>query len=95
MVALRPPLLLRGQPCQPGPPVSAAPPGCLAAVEPDPVWRQLKNGVFHSLVDLQAAINRFIREYNASDPKPFVWKADPDEIIAAGNRGFQTLESIH
>ena len=57
--------------------------------------RRLKNGVFHSLVDLQAAINRFIREYNASDPQPFVWKADPDDIIAARNRGFQTLESIH
>jgi len=57
--------------------------------------RRLKNGVFHSLVDLQAAINRFIREYNASDPKPFIWRADPDEIIAARNRGFQTLESIH
>ena len=57
--------------------------------------RRLKHGVFHSLVDLQAAINRFIREYNANDPKPFVWKADPDEIIAARNRGFQTLESIH
>lgn len=57
--------------------------------------RRLKYGVFHSIVDLQAAINRFIREYNASDPKPFVWKADPDEIIAARNRGFQTLESIH
>jgi transposase len=57
--------------------------------------RRLKNGVFHSLVDLQAAINRFIREYNANDPKPFVWKADPDEISAARNRGVQTLESIH
>jgi len=57
--------------------------------------RRLKNGVFHSLVDLQTAINRFIREYNANDPKPFVWRADPDDIIAARNRGFQTLESIH
>jgi len=57
--------------------------------------RRLKHGVFHSLVDLQAAINRFIRGSNANDYKPFVWKADPDEIIAARNRGFQTLESIH
>jgi hypothetical protein len=57
--------------------------------------RRLKNGVFHSVVDLQAAINRFIREYNAASPKPFIWKANPDEIIAARNRGFQTLESIH
>src|SRR6187431_3666246 len=53
--------------------------------------RRLKHGVFHSVVDLQAAINRFVREYNADDPKPFTWKADPDEIIAARNRGFQSL----
>jgi transposase len=56
--------------------------------------RRLKHGVFHSLVDLQAAINRFIAEHNCQ-PKPFIWKADPDKIIAARNRGFQTLESIH
>jgi hypothetical protein len=40
------------------------------------------------------AINRFIAEHN-TQPKPFVWKADPDKIIAARNRGFQMLESIH
>lgn len=56
--------------------------------------RRLKNGVFHSVVDLQATINRFIDEHNRS-PKPFIWSADPDAIIAARNRGFQTLESIH
>jgi len=53
--------------------------------------RRLKHGVFHSLVDLQAAINRFIREYNADNPQPFIWKANPDDIIAARNRGLQTL----
>ena len=57
--------------------------------------RRLKYGVFHSLVNLQAAINRFVAEHNAGEPKPFVWRADPDAIIAARNRGFQTLESIH
>lgn len=57
--------------------------------------RRLKHGVFHSVVDLQAAINRFIRQHNDRDPKPFVWKAKPDHIIAARNRGFQTLETIH
>src|SRR5580765_7781120 len=56
--------------------------------------RRLKRGVFHSLVDLQAAINRYLAEHNQS-PKPFVWTADPDAVIAARNRGFQTLESIH
>jgi transposase len=57
--------------------------------------RRLKHGVFRSVVDLQAAINRFVKEYNAASPKPFVWKANPNDIIAARNRGFQMLESIH
>ncbi len=56
--------------------------------------RRLKRGVFRSIVDLQAAINRFVAEHNQA-PKPFLWRADPDTIIAARNRGFQTLESIH
>ena len=56
--------------------------------------RRLKRGVFHSVVDLQAAINRFVAEHNRT-PKPFVWRADPNKIIAARARGFQALESIH
>ena len=56
--------------------------------------RRLKRGVFRSVVDLQAAINRFVEETNA-DPKPFVWTADPDRVIAAVSRGKQALESIH
>jgi transposase len=56
--------------------------------------RRLKHGVFCSVTDLQAAINRFVAEHN-EDPKPFVWKKDPGVIIAAVNRGFQTLESVH
>ena len=56
--------------------------------------RRLKRGVFRSVVDLQAAINRFVEETNA-DPKPFVWTADPNRVIAAVQRGKQKLESIH
>lgn len=56
---------------------------------------RLKHGVFHSVCDLQAAINRFLAEHNETDAKPFVWRADPNAIIAARSRGFQTLESIH
>ena len=56
--------------------------------------RRLKRGVFHSIVDLQAAINRFIEETNQM-PKPFVWTADPDKIIAAVKRGHQVLDSLH
>ena len=29
------------------------------------------------------------------EAKPFVWRADPNTIIAARSRGFQALESIH
>jgi transposase len=56
--------------------------------------QRLKRGVFHSIVDLQAAINRFLAEHN-QNPKPFVWTADPDRIIEKVNRGKQALESIH
>jgi len=56
--------------------------------------RRLKRGVFHSIVDLQGAIKRFLDEHNTKS-KPFTWTADPDKIIAARKRGFQTLDSIH
>ena len=56
--------------------------------------RRLKRGVFHSVVDLQAAINHFVVETNQS-PKPFSWTADPDKIIDAVKRGYQALDSIH
>jgi transposase len=56
--------------------------------------RRLKRGVFRSVVDLQAAINRYLDEAN-HDPKPFVWTADPDKIIASANRGREVLDSIH
>jgi hypothetical protein len=41
-----------------------------------------------------AAINRFLAETN-SDPKPLVWTADPERVLAAVNRGKETLESLH
>ena len=56
--------------------------------------RRLKRGVFRSVVDLQAAINRFLAETN-HEPKPFIWTADPDKIIAAVDRGRQALDSTH
>src|SRR6202050_654627 len=56
--------------------------------------RRLKRGVFRSVADLQAAINRFLDQHN-QQPKPFTWTADPDKIIAAVRRGHQVLDSIH
>lgn len=56
--------------------------------------RRLKRGVFRSVADLEAAINRFVAETN-HNPKPFFWTADPNKIIAAVRRGHQVLDSIH
>ena len=56
--------------------------------------RRLKRGIFQSVAELEAAINRFIAETNG-DPKPFVWTKNPNKIIAAVKRGFHVLDSIH
>ena len=56
--------------------------------------RRLRRGTSLGVVDLQAAINRYLAEHNV-DPKPFRWKADPDAIIAAAARGHQTVHSSH
>ncbi len=45
------------------------------------------------VADLTAAITRFVAEAN-SDPKPFVWTADPKRVLAAVKRGKQALESV-
>jgi transposase len=42
--------------------------------------RRIRRGAFRSVVDLQAAINRYIREHN-DDPKPFVWTKPADVIL--------------
>jgi transposase len=46
--------------------------------------RPLKRGTFRSIVELQAAINRYLAEHNRS-PKPFVWTQRPDQILAKLN----------
>ena len=56
--------------------------------------RRLRRGVFGSLVELQAAINRFLAEANR-DPRPFVWTAKPEHILEKVRRGNQALDAIH
>jgi transposase len=46
--------------------------------------RRLKRGSFRSVVDLQAAINRYIAEHN-DDPKPFTWTTTAAHILAKLN----------
>jgi transposase len=47
--------------------------------------RRLKRGSFRSIVDLQAAINRYVDQHN-DDPKPFIWTKPADQILAKVNR---------
>ena len=56
--------------------------------------KRLKRGVFRSVDDLKQTIHRFLEETN-SNPKPFVWTADPKRVLAAVKRGKQALESVH
>ena len=51
--------------------------------------RRLRRGVFCSIVDLQAAIHRYIAEHN-TEPKPFVWTKPPKLILANINRHAET-----
>jgi transposase len=55
---------------------------------------RLKRGVFGSLVELQAAIKRYLAETNGA-PKPFVWTAKPEHILEKVRRGNQALDQIH
>ena len=47
--------------------------------------RRLRRGVFGSIVELQAAINRYIAEHN-DDPAPFAWTKTADQIVGKLNR---------
>jgi transposase len=47
--------------------------------------RRLKRGSFRSIVDLQAAINRYVDQHN-DHPKPFFWTKPADQILAKVNR---------
>jgi transposase len=47
--------------------------------------RRIRRGCFHSIIDLQAAINRYLAEHNAR-PKPFIWTASAASILAKLDR---------
>jgi hypothetical protein len=47
--------------------------------------RRIRRGSFHSIVDLQTAINGYIAEHNAN-PKPFTWTKPAAQILAKVNR---------
>jgi transposase len=55
--------------------------------------KRLRRGVFTSVADLTAAITTWAEHWN-KDPKPFVWKATAEQIIAKVQRGRDTLNQI-
>lgn len=55
--------------------------------------KALRRGVFHSVPDLIAAIEAYL-DANNKDPKPFVWTATADDILAKVARGRVALEAV-
>ena len=47
--------------------------------------KRLRRGSFQSIVDLQAAIKRYLAHHNAN-PRPFVWTASAASILAKLDR---------
>jgi len=47
--------------------------------------KRIRHGTFTSLIDLQAAIKRYLAEHN-KNPKPFVWTASAASILAKLDR---------
>ena len=56
--------------------------------------KRIRRGVFHSVDDLIAAIDTYLRETN-KDPKPFVWTASVESILAKIARCKAIFETLH
>jgi hypothetical protein len=55
--------------------------------------KALRRGVFHSVPDLVASIQEYINAHN-DDPKPYVWTATAESIVAKVARGRIALENV-
>jgi len=55
--------------------------------------KALRRGVFHSVPDLVASIQDYIDAHN-NDPRPYVWTATAESILAKVARGRITLEKV-
>jgi hypothetical protein len=56
--------------------------------------KRIRRGVFHSVGDLVAAIDTYLRETN-KNPNPFVWTASVATILAKIGRCKAILETLH
>ena len=55
--------------------------------------KALRRGVFHSVPDLIAKIEDYLNAHN-DDPKPFLWTATAEEILAKVARGRVALQAV-
>jgi hypothetical protein len=55
--------------------------------------KRIRRGVFGSVTDLKAAIDEFLAAWN-ENPRPYIWTATVDSIVAKLSRCRQTLEQI-
>nr|WP_238391780.1 MULTISPECIES: transposase [unclassified Mycolicibacterium] len=60
----------------------------------EPTDKRLRRGVFTSVADLTDAITTWA-EHLEHHPKPFIWKATAEDIIAKVRRGRATLNHIN
>ncbi len=56
--------------------------------------KRIRRGAFASVAALVAAIEAYIAHHN-SDPKPFVWTASAEAIVAKVTRSIAVLETLH
>ena len=56
--------------------------------------KAIRRGVFHSVTELIEAIETFLAANN-HDPKPCVWTASADAILAKVSRCKAVLETVH
>jgi hypothetical protein len=50
--------------------------------------------VFHSVPDLIARIEEYLAAHN-DDPKPFIWTATAEDILAEVTRGRVALQAVN
>jgi transposase len=55
--------------------------------------KRIRRGVFRSVAELVAAIEAYIRHHN-NNPKPFVWTAKAEDIIAKYRRAMAVLDKV-
>jgi transposase len=55
--------------------------------------KQLSRGVFHSVLQLEAAILSAIEQHNV-DPKPFIWTAKACDILEKVKRAHRSLDKV-